>query len=73
MSELRQARADRRWSQARVIVELQKHARSLGVTLPSPASLKTELSRWENGHRTPDIFYQRLFAMVYGRTQPSWA
>jgi transcriptional regulator with XRE-family HTH domain len=68
MSALRAARAERNWSQSRVIAELQKHARSLGVTLPSPSSLKTELSRWENGHRTPDAFYQRLFAMAYGRS-----
>ena len=68
MSALRDARFDRGWSQSRAIAELQKHARALGVTLPSAASLKTELSRWENGHRTPDAFYQRLFAMAYGRS-----
>ena len=68
MTALRDARAQHHWSQSRAIAELQKHARSLGVTLPSPTSLKTELSRWENGHRTPDAFYQRLFAMAYGRT-----
>lgn len=68
MSALRNARSQNGWSQTRAIAELQKHARLLGVTLPAPSSLKTELSRWENGHRTPDAFYQRLFAMAYGRT-----
>jgi transcriptional regulator with XRE-family HTH domain len=68
MTALRQARTERSWSQSRAIAELQKYARSLGVSLPSPSSLKTELSRWENGHRAPDAFYQRLFEMVYDRT-----
>ena len=68
MSALRDARLDRRWSQSRAIGELQRHARALGVQLPAAASLKTELSRWENGHRTPDAFYQRLFEMAYGRS-----
>lgn len=53
MTALRDARAQHHWSQSRTIAELQKHARSLGVTLPGPASLKTELSRWENGHEPP--------------------
>jgi transcriptional regulator with XRE-family HTH domain len=68
MSALRQARTELGWSQSRVIAELQKQARSLGLTLPSARSLKTELSRWENGHRNPDAFHQRLFAMTYRRS-----
>jgi hypothetical protein len=68
MSALRDARLDRRWSQSRAIGELQRHARALGVQLPAAASLKTELSRWENGHRTPDAFYQQLFEIAYGRS-----
>lgn len=68
MSALRSARTERNWSQSRAIAELQKQARSLGVALPAPSSLKTELSRWENGHRTPDAFYQRLFELVYDRS-----
>jgi transcriptional regulator with XRE-family HTH domain len=68
VTALRLARTERSWSQSRVIAELQRYARSLGVTLPSPSSLKTELSRWENGHRAPDVFYQRLFEMVYDRS-----
>lgn len=68
MSALRQARKDLGWSQARAIAELEHHARTLGVSLPSPSSLKTELSRWENGHRTPDAFYQRLFERAYRRS-----
>ena len=68
MSALRQARKDLGWSQARAIAELERFASAAGVSLPSPSSLKTELSRWENGHRTPDAFYQRLFERAYGRS-----
>ena len=67
MNALRQARIELGWSQSRLIAELQKQARSLGATLPSAKSLKTQVSRWENGHRTPDAFHQRLFAMAYRR------
>ena len=66
MITLRQPRIERGWSQSRAIAELQRHDRSLGLQLPSAASLKTELSRWENGHRTPDAFYRRLFELAYG-------
>ncbi|HET9872235.1 MAG TPA: helix-turn-helix transcriptional regulator [Propionibacteriaceae bacterium] len=68
MTALQQARLDRHWSQARAIAELQRHARAVGVALPSHSSLKTELSRWENGHRKPDTLYCRLFQLAYGRT-----
>lgn len=67
MSVLRQARTDRGWSQGRAIAELQRQAQALGVSIPAPSSLKTQLSRWENGHRTPDAFYQQLLGLVYGR------
>jgi transcriptional regulator with XRE-family HTH domain len=68
MTALRDARVQRNWSQARAITELGAAARSIGATLPEVASLKTQLSRWENGHRTPEPFYQRLFAIAYDRT-----
>lgn len=42
-------------------------ARRLNITLPSPASLKTALSRWENG-QTPDPAYRRVFRELYGLT-----
>jgi tetratricopeptide (TPR) repeat protein len=66
MTALQQARIDRQWSQGRAIAELQRHARAIGVALPSHASLKTELSRWENGHRKPDTLYCKLFQLAYG-------
>jgi transcriptional regulator with XRE-family HTH domain len=68
MTALRDARVQRDWSQTRAITELRAAARSIGATLPEVASLKTQMSRWENGHRTPEPFYQRLFAIAYDRT-----
>lgn len=60
---LKAARQARGWTQERLLSEL----RALGVSLPA-ASLKTQLSRWENGHRTPDTYYRGLFRRVYGLT-----
>ncbi len=56
----------RGWSQARAIAELQRHAQQQELRLPAFSSMKTELSRWENGHRTPDAFYRRLLELAYG-------
>ena len=37
----------------------------------SPASLKTKLSRWENGHEAVGLpEYRRLFRDIYGRDAP---
>ena len=68
MNALRKARIDNGWSQSRAIAELQLRAHAAGVTLPAATSLKTELSRWENGHRLPDAFYRQLFELVYARS-----
>lgn len=66
MHALKQARIARGWSQSRAIAELQKHAQQQAVRLPASSSMKTELSRWENGHRTPDAFYRGLLELAYG-------
>ncbi len=34
----------------------------------APASLRTAVSRWENGHVIPDQHYRRLFRDIYGLT-----
>jgi transcriptional regulator with XRE-family HTH domain len=65
VSRLKDARMARGWSQTRAVAELRARARSMGVTLPGPGSLKTQLSRWENGHRTPDDFYRGLLEKIY--------
>ncbi|WP_232376179.1 tetratricopeptide repeat protein [Amycolatopsis aidingensis] len=47
---------------------LLRRADILGVPAMSPTSLKTKLSRWENGREAVSEPYQRLFRDVYGRT-----
>ena len=40
----------------------------MDLRLPASASLKTQVSRWENGHCTPDEFYRQLFRAVFGQS-----
>lgn len=65
MNLVKQARQDRRWSQARLVSELCRQARDLGETLPARESLKTMLSRWENDRVAPDPLYQQLLARAF--------
>lgn len=65
-TKLQQARAARRWSQARLIRELQATAKRDGTTLPGADSLRGQVSRWENGHVQPEADYRRLLRLVYG-------
>lgn len=51
-----------------VIRMLRQRAERLGVSVMQPGSLKTKLSRWENGHESVSEPYRRLFREVYGRT-----
>ncbi|WP_084176349.1 hypothetical protein [Actinokineospora spheciospongiae] len=57
------------YSADNVITMLIKRAAMIGEPIMTRASLKTKLSRWENGHEpvSGDI-YQRLFRDVLGRT-----
>lgn len=65
---LRTARAGRGWSQARAGSELRELSLRRGGPDASAASLKTQLSRWENGHAVPEPEYRELLAELYGRT-----
>ena len=67
-SRLRQARDGRGWSQSRLIHAMQQEAVALDIRLASPASLKTQISRWENGHCQPDDIYRQVFRTLYGQT-----
>ncbi|MDN5747303.1 MAG: helix-turn-helix domain-containing protein [Pseudonocardia sp.] len=66
-SALRSARIERGWSQARAAAELRALALRRGGPDASAASLKTQLSRWENGHAVPEPEYRALLAELYGR------
>jgi transcriptional regulator with XRE-family HTH domain len=65
---LRAARAARGWSQSEAARELAALARSNGAPVAGAASLKTLLSRWENGHAVPEPQYRALLGELYGRT-----
>ncbi|WP_344030460.1 helix-turn-helix transcriptional regulator, partial [Pseudonocardia kongjuensis] len=65
---LRAARLDRGWSQAHAARELARLAERAGGGSARPGSLKTQLSRWENGHATPAPGQRALLAELYGST-----
>jgi transcriptional regulator with XRE-family HTH domain len=64
---LQAARRARGWSQARMVWELRRLAERKKVNVASATSLKTQLSRWENGHVTPD-YYQALLCELFQST-----
>lgn len=65
---LRAARAARGWSQSQAARELAALARSSGAPVAGAASLKTLLSRWENGHAVPEPQYRALLGELFDRT-----
>jgi transcriptional regulator with XRE-family HTH domain len=70
-SRLKQARESRGWSQTRLIQELQRQADVAGFRVASEASLRTQLSRWENGRPVGDEMYRRLFRAIFDMTDES--
>jgi transcriptional regulator with XRE-family HTH domain len=63
---IRQLRLRRGWSQTQVLRRMAVAASAAGVRLPSPASMHTNVSMWENGHRLPGPLYRELLARVLG-------
>jgi hypothetical protein len=61
---LQTARNAKDWSQARAVSGLIRLANQKKINVASARSLKTQLSRWENGHVTP-VFYQALLCELY--------
>lgn len=66
MSRIRSARRERGWSQIQLIAELERVAARGGTRLPSRETLKSRVSRWENGRARPDEFYRRLLREAFG-------
>ncbi len=62
--DIRAARKARGWSIPVLVAALIEAAAREGTRLMTPASLKTSVSRWENGHVSPDDMYSRLLAAV---------
>ena len=67
-NRLQSARLAAGWSQTRLIAAMRATSPVSGLTLPSSESLKTNITRWENGRVVPGIEYQQLFQHVYGLT-----
>lgn len=67
-SALRAARVARGWSQADAARELAALGPARDVPVAAAASLKTLLSRWENGHAVPEPQYRALLAELLART-----
>jgi hypothetical protein len=68
-TRLKAVRESRQWSQQRLLVQLEQAGMARGLPMPSRASLKTEISRWENGHVTPHEPYTSLLAEIYETTR----
>lgn len=65
---LQAARLEIGWKQSQTIRAMQQAAVDDGIKIATEQSLKTMLSRWENGHDMPDAVGQRLLCRVYGQT-----
>jgi hypothetical protein len=68
LTSLQAVRRHLGYTAAQVIDLLTRRAHALNLPIATRASLKTKLSRWENGKEQPSEIYQRLFREIYGRT-----
>jgi transcriptional regulator with XRE-family HTH domain len=67
-NKLKAAREARHWSQLRLLSELVSRGHAQGISMPSHTSLKTAISRWENGHHIPQEPYSALLAEIFETT-----
>ncbi|HEX5121378.1 MAG TPA: helix-turn-helix transcriptional regulator [Pseudonocardiaceae bacterium] len=65
---LRQARLDRGMKQSQVVAKVRAIADRMDAGAMSASSLSVAISMWENGKRTPDAVYRKIFRELYGRT-----
>jgi transcriptional regulator with XRE-family HTH domain len=63
--QLKLVRAGMGWKQSQLLLRLEDAGRRLGVQVAPRPSLKTMVSRWENGAPMSED-YRRLFCDVYG-------
>jgi tetratricopeptide (TPR) repeat protein len=68
-TKLQAARMARGWSQVQLMRAMEVAAERLGVELPAPSSLKTQVSMFENGRRIPGRDYGIVFCEVYETTR----
>jgi hypothetical protein len=68
-TKLQATRKQLGYSATDTIALLTSRAKKHGIPIMSVLSLKTKLSRWENGHEGVGLpEYRRLFREIYGRT-----
>ncbi|MGB8944075.1 MAG: helix-turn-helix transcriptional regulator [Streptomyces sp.] len=65
---LRSARKSRRWSQERLVREIEQYARRHVTDVASTASLRVYVSEWENGKRTISDRYAVILRRLLGVT-----
>lgn len=65
---LQAARLELGWKQTQTVRAMLRAAEEEGITIATERSLKTMLSRWENGHGKLDAVDQRLLCKVYGQS-----
>ncbi len=68
VTSLQTVRRQLGYTAAQVIDLLARRADALNLPIATKMSLKTKLSRWENGKEQPSEIYRRLFREIYGRT-----
>ncbi len=68
LTSLQTVRRHLGYTAAQVIDLLTRRADARNLPIATKASLKTKLSRWENGKEQPSEIYRRLFREIYGRT-----
>lgn len=61
-----QARKLRGWTSAQLNHKIRQAATRLGLTVSTPASLRVQISGWENGHHEPDATHQLLLQEAFG-------
>ena len=68
VTSLQTVRRQLGYTAAQVIDLLTRRADTRNLHIATKASLKTKLSRWENGKEQPSQIYRQLFREIYGRT-----
>ncbi|MCP3804957.1 tetratricopeptide repeat protein [Allokutzneria sp. A3M-2-11 16] len=65
---LQAARVELGWGQEKLARAINDRALAHGLAVRSIASRKTDISRWENGHVTPEAPMRAVLREIYGRT-----
>lgn len=65
-TQIYQARRLRGWTAAQLNHELREAGKRLGLKVSTPASLRVQISGWENGRHDPDTTHQILLQEAFG-------